>query len=545
VFSLLCVLVSAVFAVTTSDDVFHELPAGPHRVGFQTWIETDAARRYVTAFDGGETYGAGGKEPRPILVNLWYPAAPSEPDLFMPYRRYLEIEPEDPELQGFAEALIRYAADVVSNEVFEKPVAELDDVEREVWERFLDKPTRCIDEAEPHSELFPVVVYHSGAGSSYEDNTVFYEYLASHGYVVLGSAFPDAAGSGFAIDGGDGSVRDMEYLSRIASSLPFADWQKVAYAGHSLGAQVCMRALARPDCPADAVILLDTTADYYSISLPNYQYLTDVVLKHLPHYRQPILVSAGPGALFQLCDRMVHCERHYLTVPELGHNEFIAQGLQRLEMLQWMAEDQPTAQITKELRRLPAVTSTFAELCQIARTFLDAYLKNEPGTYQALARSYPATPKDRHQLALEILAPGAQAVQAFDTSSSLPPTPRQLIALAHSLRGEDFRTLLQRFHKTHRQNPMFENPMLMCSILYELVETNRLEDAQELHQVAKRLNVNGVGTFRFLAYMSQLGRNYDRARNMLQVALQIDPEDETTLKKIEELEAKEAATKKN
>ena len=55
----------------------------------------------------------------------------------------------------------------------------------------------------------PVVVYHCGAQSSYEDNSVLCEFLASHGYVVIDGAFQQASGATFNIDGirrlGEGS----------------------------------------------------------------------------------------------------------------------------------------------------------------------------------------------------------------------------------------------------------------------------------------------------------------------------------------------------
>jgi predicted dienelactone hydrolase len=66
---------------------------------------------------------------------------------------------------------------------------ELTDPEKLLLDQFLDTLTPCIRNA-PHAEgKFPLVIYHSGNGSSFEDNSVLCEFLASHGYVVLGSAF--------------------------------------------------------------------------------------------------------------------------------------------------------------------------------------------------------------------------------------------------------------------------------------------------------------------------------------------------------------------
>src|SRR5262249_30219062 len=62
-------------------------------------------------------------------------------------------------------------------------------------------------------ESFPLVIYHAGAGSSFEDNSVLCEFLASHGFVVLGSAFPERSGKSFNTDGGEGSAAAWRFWS--------------------------------------------------------------------------------------------------------------------------------------------------------------------------------------------------------------------------------------------------------------------------------------------------------------------------------------------
>jgi hypothetical protein len=58
------------------------LPAGPHPVGFsQAWL-IDSTRR----LPGGERYGL---RFRPVLMNLWYPAAATG-GTEMRYRDYLD-----------------------------------------------------------------------------------------------------------------------------------------------------------------------------------------------------------------------------------------------------------------------------------------------------------------------------------------------------------------------------------------------------------------------------------------------------------------------
>ena len=129
---------------------------------------------------------------RPILINTWYPAETSDDFKPMPHRDYLAIQTEDPRLARFATKLIEFERGVVCKEMTGKSIAELADPERRLLEQFWDTPTASRRNAPPVDAKFPLVVYHSGFGSSYQDNAVLCEYLASHGYIVVGSLYMES-----------------------------------------------------------------------------------------------------------------------------------------------------------------------------------------------------------------------------------------------------------------------------------------------------------------------------------------------------------------
>lgn len=102
---------------------------GGHAVGFMSSWQLDYARRYNTTFDDKTTY-ATGKAPRPILVNLWYPASKVAGAKRMLHRDYLDIRSDNPLLAKFAIKLADYNRGVIAREVLGKPLAELTDRER-------------------------------------------------------------------------------------------------------------------------------------------------------------------------------------------------------------------------------------------------------------------------------------------------------------------------------------------------------------------------------------------------------------------------------
>lgn len=53
--------------------------------------------------------------------------------------------------------------------------------------------------------MLPVVVYTQGARGSMDDNVVLCEFLASRGYLVIGSAFPEEDNATFHTNSSDES----------------------------------------------------------------------------------------------------------------------------------------------------------------------------------------------------------------------------------------------------------------------------------------------------------------------------------------------------
>lgn len=524
--------IGAISASGQEKDIFEALDWGKHTVGFRSQFMLDHSRIYAAKFDQGGAYGVDKPAPRPILVNIWYPATQGDHSPIN-YGRYFELETPNKDLGQWVQGLSSYAKDVVTSELFGKPVSDLDELEVRLWNRFLRLPTRAALNTKPAEGSFPVVVYHSGSGSSYEDNSVFCEFLASNGFVVLGSAYPSTDGSGYGIDGGDGSVRDMEFLSRLANELEFADWSKMAYAGHSAGAQTSLRAATRPDCPANTIVLLDTTVDYYSVHVPTFQYITKLAIEHARHVDESMLVATGPEALFQMCDRLVESERTYLTTPELGHNEFIAQGIWRLQVIQWLNEGRPDEKYKSDLERFTTVRDNYIRLCHITCDFLKSKLLNESDSFQSQAAKLSGIPLDRNQFGIQVIARGESQPTAWPIDSPTPPNPRQLLGIIDQHGVDKFCEVYEKFHDTHSDSPIYESSMLVCSLLCELMQQQRLDDAQKLHQTTKRLGADGVSTLRFLAFMSELTKKIDWERNYLEMAMAIDPNDKTTKEKMD------------
>ncbi len=130
-----------------------------------------------------------------------------------------------------------YIRDVVCEEAIGRSIKAISPGEAAAFERLLNTKTIAVRNALAAEGRFPIVIYHAGLGGSYEDNSVLFEYLASHGYLVVSSAYSQASATTMNIDWDlKRSFRDMEFLARYACGLPNADANRLAAMGHSYGA---------------------------------------------------------------------------------------------------------------------------------------------------------------------------------------------------------------------------------------------------------------------------------------------------------------------
>lgn len=314
------------------------LTPGPRAVGFtQRWV-VDSTRRLSL----GETHGL---RMRPVLLNLWYPVTRASGSQ-MPYSDYFEgalrAAATDSALADYARALISYSREVAWRELAGAIRASTPAPLRERIDSLFRARSVAYRDAPLPSGTLPVVVYTQGTQSSLDDNVVLCEYLASLGYLVIGSAFPQEDNTDFTTNANDESrQRDIRRLLLEVARLPGIRLGTVTVIGHSAGAQAMQMFAADPSAPIDAVLSLDTTQDYATLTDRTWAYFTDRMIARRKDVRVPMMFIAGPAALFELADSLVGSPRWLVTVPGLTHNDFISQGIIRLRLRAGLADDEP------------------------------------------------------------------------------------------------------------------------------------------------------------------------------------------------------------
>ena len=503
----------------------------PHDVGFRsTWI-LDHGRRYRTTFDDGTTYGRS-RAPRPVLLNAWYPARTEGGARRMTHGDYFEIVPDDEVLAPLAEALREYALNVLVEETLGLPRAELGTDEQGLLEALLMEATGAVRDAPGLPGPFPLVIHHSGAGSSFEDDARLCELIASRGYVVLASAFLQEDGSGLGVDGAEGSVADLEFLVRHAVEHLPVDGGRIAAVGHSLGAQALLRWAARPDCIASALVLLDTTQDYYSLDMPLHRELVREVLARAADVDQALLAASGPEASFSLLDQLARADRVYLTLPELDHDEYIAQGMQRLDVL----ARSPAGMSEQELARASRARERHALLEQVVLAFLDARLLDTGHALESFVERLEAT-RWADDIHVQTAPPGVTGPRSYDPDKNrLPPTPRQVRALLSELGPATTANVLERWHTELPDSPLYESTMLAGSWLFTVKREAGGDDARSFFE--RLTTLHGAPLSLFLSFGALFERSRpELALELLETAAFYRPEDEELAARVHRLRA--------
>jgi pimeloyl-ACP methyl ester carboxylesterase len=493
------------------------LTPGPFTVGFKSSWRLDSSRVYNRVFDDKTTYSSD-KSPRPILINMWYPAKPAKNLEPMPHRGYLDIRSSESQFSKLADELIGYEQDVVRWEVTRKPKQELTERERKLLEGLWNAATAAYRDAPPVEQRFPLVIYHSGGGSSFEDNAVLCEFLASHGYVVLGSAFQEPSGRSYNIDGRLGSARDMEYLIAYAYGLPDVDWKHVGIVGHSAGAQAALMFQAQDASPVDAVVSLDTTQDYTGLADHRWDDMIEPILENRSNSRKPLLFLANSHAVFEFADRLTDAERYYLTVRNIGHNDFISQGTQQREFELLAQPDDRTRRTARDAAR-----SAYTMICDCVVDFFDAHLKGDLNKKRALIKKFESNPLGGPAPHMSFVARGVSGPEPFKDGSEMPPEPRQVRPLLAKHGVNSTITILKAYHGKDPGAPIFQGNFAFA-LMYELLESRQVQEAVAFQRMYRSFGQDVAKKFVSIGDRNLRFGDTIRARENFERARTLDPE---------------------
>tara|TARA_R110002051_G_scaffold181774_1_gene251279 strand:+ start:50873 stop:52378 length:1506 start_codon:yes stop_codon:yes gene_type:complete len=433
------------FSNAQNDFIIEGLEKGRFDVGFQNFWRLDGTRKYALYQD---SVCVVKEQSRPILLNVWYPTTKSSKPK-MKYAEYFDILNDRPNLKEFSKQLYSFVQGVLSYELFKKEFEELDESEQNKLNTFLNLEVSAVKNASFPNGNFPLIINHSGASSSFEDNSVLFEFLASNGFVVISSQFQDGEGKSLSGDYKEDSYEDIDFIIQTAKrEFDFIDANKVALIGHSIGTQTILsyQALKR-NKKINKLIGLETSQVYFGSSM-NYMYpYTEILSKNLNGFiGNEVLLIAETTATFQLFKNMIGANMIYLTIDRIRHHELISQGVYR------------TLYQIEESKRSPFLENKYAFICNSILSFLKGDKIEKPTNLL-------------YNINLEhVSSTLPKSSSVINESSDL--TPRQFYELVFDFSISKAIAYLKSKQEEKESNPLFR-PKFIFPLLYELYSNDK------------------------------------------------------------------------
>nr|WP_321232768.1 hypothetical protein [uncultured Psychroserpens sp.] len=450
--------------------LFSSLEKGIFDVGYKSIWKIDTSRQYEFIQDSLVVVP---NQNRPILFNIWYPIISAE-GKSMQYKEYFNILSENNEFKTFSKTLQDFNLNIISNELLDQEYEELDSLGIQALNFLFEKQTLAHKNASfPTENKFPLVIYHGGAQSSFEDNSVLCEFLASHGYVVIGSAYQEASGRTLSVDAGEGSFKDIDFLVKEANKLDFINTSDLTLIGHSLGAQTLLKYQSKGLSKAKAIVPIDATFEYHSIYNDLYwSNVINLVKSNTNQFNNRLLAISEYSSFYQLYETLDTADKYYLSVGHLTHNEFIAQGI----IKKWINNefDLPINDINKSYA---SVSKRYASVC---KTILDFISENDIDEIRAADSSY---------MIFEKHLKGEKEQWKFN--QSIPPTPREHFSLYQEKGTDEALNILKQYEQYADSNPLYYT-QYGFSWVFDLLSQNKIIEAKKVETYFNRFDKNGI-----------------------------------------------------
>jgi hypothetical protein len=371
-----------------------DLKPGKYAVGFKSICVFDSTRQYDLSLGDSTSSLRNKKSGRPVLLNIFYPAA-NNSGVIMHLKDYFQF-PENEDTHLFFEALQKYQYKYsrlyavefnTGKKSFAGDSAMIEKTRDEIFEKYISSNTIAHKNAVALNGEFPIVIYHEGLGGTVDENFLLHEYLASNGYIVIVSAFQVNDGSNYIdqlgnkldwqVSTGENNVtfEDFTFLINYTKINHLTASKKVFLMGHSYGANSSIVYIGQGHKNVTGIIPLDSDFGYST----DFKLLERVYKeKYYPFYSQrlgfynnlPAFCVGRKEALFGIMDSLSLSRRHYLNIADMKHNDFTAQGgIGRFFCLPYV----------KEKEKYTAVHDNYLHLCGAILQFLDACSKGEKG----------------------------------------------------------------------------------------------------------------------------------------------------------------------
>lgn len=342
----------------TTSPLWDNLETGSYDVGFKTIFLFDSTRSFAPEGISSSEYNA-----RPVRIMVWYPGDKDNSAKKMNFSDYINVKPTDYRFEKYND-ILRNRDLLVARYQF-SPLSD------SLLNILLNTQIGAVKNINHTEGLFPLILYATGMGDFQQENTVLWEYLASHGYIT--AVLPefghniDQLKLPFSEAGLNLQIEDFEFALSELLNHPNVDTSRIGFIGHSFGGLVAWQ-FAITHRNIQTVVSLDGSIN----QLQGHKILRS--LKERPsELRIPILnmytLDQGERDL-SIIDSALNADCYHVLFKNASHYDF--QNWPLYAVLTNAPDDR-----TLKLRSSETGKDIFLAVVKLTKKFLDGTLKND------------------------------------------------------------------------------------------------------------------------------------------------------------------------
>jgi predicted alpha/beta-hydrolase family hydrolase len=357
---------------------------GKYAVGFKDTVLVHSETSYAW-----KNYRGG----KPFFVNIWYPAIADSSTSYLRYQDYWSFGCPK-EMDSLKAAMRERYQDVfkeygVCSSTLNWRVHKYRRRQRKLNELMLNAPVNAQRNAMQEEGTFPCILYHHGAWASLEDNSLFAEFMASHGYLVISSNY-EWPSHQFSYSE---STEDVEFIRAFASQLEGIDSRQMIYAGHSLGAQTGLFVNATSEDLYKVCLSFDSTVEGKPLAYAKTKFpvIDSLFTHHAQKIATPIVLFSTvqiyynvvgntkrkhPHPQFEFFRTVDNANMEFITSRRpLEHNNFISQGIFRSYFTKEVKQ--------RDKKEIIRQREVYLSLLNLTKDILPRYLSHQPVDMEA------------------------------------------------------------------------------------------------------------------------------------------------------------------
>lgn len=377
-------------------ELWKSLEPGPNQVGFRIESVYDSTRTFSYLEEGSKD---SIEKFRPMQLSIWYPAERSDRERMKmeDYYQYAMIE-------EVFRPVVEEDKEAIYSEV-KQFIAELEvsqTVDSTLRSFFRSMSMARLD-ATPLSGRFPLIIYSTGAdpggtaGSSFE-NTMLFEYLASHGYIV--ASVPSYVGRKVSGSGWfpiETQAIDLEFILNYMRNHDHVDIAKVGTMGFSWGGMGQLIMSAR-NPEVKAFVSLDGGVSISTFKKFLEPYEDDIIPQEIdfpvlfmlssPLWRDQWPTPSGDSIRFnENYFENILTPKALLKFKHLAHRDFASD-----QLIQLALSSRDSAKIHNMIE-LPLIRHRlehdgYLKVCEYARYFFDSQLKSNQAQSDLISQDH-------------------------------------------------------------------------------------------------------------------------------------------------------------